>query len=634
MKIVYQDLLRFLDKQPSKESLSMKLFDLGHEHELNGDIFNLELTPNRGDCLSLNGLARDLKHFFGKNDPIAINNDDIEELNFDFKNLSPEDCPKISFLEMEIAENISEYKPYLENYFSVIGNNKVNFFTDVSNYISYELGQPTHCYDKKYLDGTLVLERIERSEKFLTLLGSHINLSGENCVFTIDDEVINLAGIMGGEKTSCSNETKSVVVECAFFNPESIIGKSIKYNLNTDSAHKFERGVDASSQERTLRRFIKVIEDHTTIKNMKIKTFTAKEPPKLTLNIDVKKINSILGTKIHENDYLNFLKDLDFRITDSIEVPTHRHDIASQNDLAEEVARMVGYNNIASKPIELISKPQEKNDNSKISFIEDYFRENGFNQVINFPFSSKNNAKTVTIDNPLDSNKSNLRLSLKDTLIENLLYNERRQKDSIKLFEISNIYTKENEIKQHRNLAAVITGRKGNSPNNFSKKLDYEYFYNFLIKKIPSEAFEIIEISRSNLDTKKKDKIFFVEIDVEKIPNEFSLIKDKEEKPISFKKYEPISEYPSSIRDFSFLIEDKSKVDDVIEALQKIHDKDIKRTFIFDLYQDKKNKNLKIGFRIIFQSSTKTLSEEEINKKIKSILKPIITLKSVSIPGM
>ena len=158
--------------------------------------------------------------------------------------------------------------------------------------------------------------------------------------------------------------------------------------------------------------------------------------------------------------------------------------------------------------------------------------------------------------------------------------------------------------------------------------------HNFLIKKIPSEAFEIIEILRPNLDTKKKDKIFFVEIDVEKIPNEFSLIKDKEAKPISFKNYEPISEYPSSIRDFSFLIEDKSKVDDVIEALQKIHDKDIKRTFIFDLYQDKKNKNLKIGFRIIFQSSTKTLSEEEINKKIKNILKPIITLKSVSIPGM
>tara|TARA_B100001115_G_scaffold184583_1_gene187691 strand:- start:1376 stop:3280 length:1905 start_codon:yes stop_codon:yes gene_type:complete len=634
MKIVYQDLLRFLSENPSKDSLSMKLFELGHEHELEGDIFDFEFTPNRGDCLSVMGLARDLKLFFGNNDSIPVSHDEIEELELDFQNLSPENCPKITFLELEIGDDISRYEPYLESYFSKIGNKKTNFFSDISNYISYELGQPTHCYDKDTINGKLKFEKIEGNKKFLTLLGSEINLTNENCVFTLDDEVINLAGVMGGDSTSCSKKTKTVIIECAFFNPESIIGKSIKYNLNSDAAHKFERGVDISLQEKTLRRFISVVEDHTAIKSKKIKTFSFMESTKSILEIDVKKINSILGSKINKDEYLNYLRHLDFEVNDVIEVPSHRHDISSQNDLAEEIARLIGYNNIPDKSIEIKLKQEKYTDIPKVSLIEAYLSENGFNQVINFPFSKKKDKKAITIDNPLDSNKNNLRLCLKDSLVENLLYNERRQKDSIRLFEISNIYSKENKLKHQKNLGIIVSGRCGNSPKNFSKKIDFDYLNNILNKSKSDEIFKIVEISRSDLDTKKKDKIFYVEIDINEIPNEFFLNKNMNKEPISFTRYVPISEYPSSIRDFSFLIEDKSLVDKVIKMLQEISDDDIKESFIFDFYEDMKNDNLKIGFRVIFQSSSKTLSDKEINKKIEKFIKPIISLGNVSIPGM
>jgi len=137
MKLIYQDLLNFLVKKPSKDLLSEKLFQLGHEHEIDGDIFDMELTPNRGDCLSLNGIARDLNVFFGKTEAFKVYEGDIEQLNLNFKNLSPEACPKLHFLEIEIEGNVNAYKPYLENYFSLLNNNKTNFFTDVSNYISY-----------------------------------------------------------------------------------------------------------------------------------------------------------------------------------------------------------------------------------------------------------------------------------------------------------------------------------------------------------------------------------------------------------------------------------------------------------------------------------------------------------------
>ena len=145
----------------------------------------MELTPNRGDCLSLIGLARDLAVFFGKSNSIDLFDDDIEPLEINFENLSPKDCPKISFLEIEIEDSKVEYKPYLENYFNTIGGNKANLFTDISNYISYELGQPTHCFDSRIIKTKLIFENKECNSTFKTLLGSEVTLKDRNCVFSI-----------------------------------------------------------------------------------------------------------------------------------------------------------------------------------------------------------------------------------------------------------------------------------------------------------------------------------------------------------------------------------------------------------------------------------------------------------------
>jgi phenylalanyl-tRNA synthetase beta chain len=203
MKINYQDLINFLPEKPSKEDLSQRLFQLGHEHEIHGDIFDMELTPNRGDCLSLIGLARDLAVFFGKSNSIDLFDDDIEPLEINFENLSPEDCPKISFLEIEIEDSRVEYKSYLENFFNTIGGNKANLFTDISNYLSYELGQPTHCFDRDSIKTKLTFDNRECISTFKTLLGSEVILNNRNCVFALGDEIISLAGVMGGESTAC-----------------------------------------------------------------------------------------------------------------------------------------------------------------------------------------------------------------------------------------------------------------------------------------------------------------------------------------------------------------------------------------------------------------------------------------------
>jgi len=633
MKINYQDLINFLSEKPSKEELSQKLFQLGHEHEIIGDIFDMELTPNRGDCLSLIGLARDLAVFFGKSNPIDLFDGEIEPLEINFENLSPKDCPKISFIEIEIEDNKVEYKPYLENFFNTIGGNKANFYTDISNYISYELGQPTHCFDGESIKSKLTFEKRECNSTFKTLLGSEVTLKDQNCVFTIDGEVISLAGIMGGESTACSIETKRVLIECAYFNPESIIGKSIKYNLVSDAAHKFERGVDIASQEMVLRRFAKVVQDHAKIKSIRFKSFGEADYKDINIPIDVNKINNILGTSLYKDEYLKHLKGLGFEVTDVIKVPSYRHDIEANNDLAEEVARVIGYNNIKNVPINH-KKISNDNTDDKVAKLKSLLVHNGFAEVINLPFTFKKEKESINIDNPLDSSRNSLRTSLKGSLIDNLIYNERRQKETIKLFEISDIYTKDIEIKQQKNLGLIVSGRVGNNHNDFLKKLDAKYLEKLLIKDFGENFFEITEIYRNTLDTKRKDKIYYVEIPLENIPINFFLNLPADKKPINFVTYKPVSEYPSSKRDFSFLIDDLHKVNTVIALLDGVSDEIIKDSFIFDFYKNDKTKIVKLGFRCIFQSNLKTLTDIEVNEKIQEVLNPVLKIEGVSIPGM
>ena len=634
MKLVYQDLIHYLNEKPSIKELSDKLFQLGHEHEIHGNIFDMELTPNRGDCLSLIGLARDLNVFFGMSDVVKIFEDNIENLDIDFENLAPDDCSKISFLEIEVLETTSNYKPYLENYFSVLGNNKTNFFTDISNYISYELGQPTHCFNRDSINNKLIFENKISKSTFKTLLGNEISLKGKNCVFTMNDEVISLAGIMGGASSACSAETKSVLVECAYFNPESIIGKSINYNLTSDAAHKFERGVDTASQEKVLRRFIKIVQDHAVIKSLKLKSFISKEFEHISIPIDLNKINDILGTQLNETQYLSYLQKLGFEINGSITIPSYRSDIKTQNDLAEEIARIIGYNNIASIPSNFKDISQ-KSEIDKISLIESFLVKNGFSEVINFPFTAIKEKSSILIDNPLDSNRQYFRTSIKESLVLNLLYNERRQKDTIKLFEISDIYIKNPDVSNKKILGIITSGRLGNDYNNFSKKLDNKYLNQLLNGRFNNEPFTIYEIPRSDLDTKKKDKIFYVEIRLDDIPDLFFLdANNSYKKPINFVQYMPISEFPSSTRDFSFSITNLSKINEVYEILDNISDEIIKDLYVFDFYKNEKTNTVKLGYRFVFQSVHKTLSEEEINKKVNEIITPVMELDGVSIPGI
>jgi phenylalanyl-tRNA synthetase beta chain len=490
MKIPYSHLVQHMPENPSIEQISDSLFQLGHEHEIEGNIFDMEFTPNRGDCLSINGLLRDLAVFYLIDFNQETYSKKLNKLNIDFENQSEKICPKISFLKLEIDKVPELYKNSLENYFSDLNLSKNNFFTDVSNYLAYETGQPTHCYDADTINEKLIFHEIEKQEEFETLLGKKITLKGKNAVFSLNNKVINLAGIMGGKSTECSANTNTVLVECAYFKPEAIIGKSVKYDIKSEASHKFERGVDQDSQDKVLRRFIQVVSEHANIKEMSIVSYNYKENQGIKIPVNVNKINQIIGININENDYLNYLTKLGFTIEENfVKVPSFRSDIKTQNDLAEEVARVIGYDNISRAEINV-----PKNENRNYKDVENKLRyfllDYGFYEVINSPFVGVSSKEAIKVDNPLDSNRAFLRTNLTDSLVENLLFNERRQKDSVKLFEISDIYTSENGIHKKRMLSIVASGRVGLNYKDFSKRIDKNYLTAIFQEILPNEVFD------------------------------------------------------------------------------------------------------------------------------------------------
>ncbi len=631
MKIAFKHLVSFFNQHPSIGEVSDKLFQLGHEHEIiNNKIFDLELTPNRGDCFSVLGLARDLGSFYEFNDNLPLYKESIDELQIEFENKSEALCPKISFLEIEIEKIPEEYDEDLSLYFRDLGINRNNFFTDISNYISYEMGQPTHCFDRSKVNKKLVFEEKECDEDFSTLLDSKIKLQGSNGVFLLDKDIISLAGIMGGKSTSCTPKTKQVLVECAFFEPELVIGKSIKYNLNSDSAHKFERGVDPSIQEKVLRRFIKLVSDHAKINKLRMISYGSNEQTRI-IEKDFDKINSVLGTNFTEGKIKETLEKIGFVVGETIQIPHHRHDINSQNDLAEEVARVVGYDNLPSSQIDISSAKLISEDPSLLSIREGLLK-HGFSEVINFPFVSLEEEFSVSIDNPLDSNKCFMRTNLKSSLLENLLYNERRQKDSIKLFEFSKIYSNQDEQNDIYKIGIIASGRRGHNYLDFSKNIDKKYLDEIFSCYFDPE--NIIELSRDDLDTKNKSKIFYIEIELKDISAFQESDLSFSFKDADFPKYIPISEYPSSIRDISFLIEEKNSDALVFDQLEITRNPNLKKSFIFDHYFNKDSGVLKIGCRFVFQSNQKTLSDQDISESMQNILKPFLDIDGVSVPGM
>lgn len=632
MRLLQRDILDRIEGEDSIENISSKLFQLGHENDVYDKFIDIDITPNRGDCLSLNGILRELSCFYNISLDTEISNIPLEKLEMQFDNQSKKYCPHISFLKLEIKNPKNDYESYINRYFDELNNKRNNFFTDISNYITYEIGQPTHCYDFEKVSFPLSLKELPSPSNFSPLIGNDVKLDKGELVFSDQEQVINLAGIMGGLKTACSESTKIALIECAHFLPEKIISKGLKYDLSSDASYRFERGTDPACHNFVLRRFLKIVEDHATILKAELFTQSNEDITDFKISSNLIEVERILGISIKEDDFKRHLSNLGIRfLNNQLVIPTFRHDIRDNNDLAEEIARVIGYNALPKNKFQLNKKKQS--DFSIENSLRLKLQEAGFNEVINFPFTSDKVSQSIEVDNPIDSSKRFIRTSLRDSLLENLSYNERRQKDIIKFFEISNVYSKKNINDENKKISFIMSGRQGKNHKQFSKHIDKDFVFTTL-KKIISNLKEeqIQEIPRDKINTKRKEKIFFVEIDINKIDKLEILSKDNYEFNKLFS-YEKVSEFPSISRDLSFSSINISALEELDKYISSLDHPYLKEFFIFDFFENMEKKIFKVGYRFTFVSNSSTLRDEEVDKIIDQIANFCIASEEIEIPG-
>jgi phenylalanyl-tRNA synthetase beta chain len=303
--------------------------------------------------------------------------------------------------------------------------------------------------------------------------------------------------------------------------------------------------------------------------------------------------------------------------------------------LAEEVARIIGYDNIKTNKLNIVNYQNNHHEIEKTAKIKSFLVDNGFYEVINFPFVQNGTKNNIFVDNPLDSSKKFLREELVKSLINNLAFNERRQKDSIKLFEISDVYRKSgSEIKKRKKLAVIASGRVGHNYRDFSKILSIKYIYSLFKDFFNIDMSEIKLIQRSEVDSKSLYPIVVFEIDMNLIPEKILEYQVKSKHSQSYAQFIPTSELPSSSRDLSFSVIEQRSIKLLEQLLLDYKNHYIKEIFIFDYYANKSKNETKVGYRFIFQSVDKTMTDDIVDQIMNDIIINTIKIDGVTIPGL
>ena len=339
-----------------------------------------------------------------------------------------------------------------------------------------ELGQPLHAFDADKLEGNLEVRFAKEKEKITLLDENQLKLNKECLVIADQKKPVALAGIMGGLETGISNKSQSIYLESAFFTPTAIRGRARKFSIQTDASTRFERGVDFDLQVLAIKRASALINETLGCEFSPIQEFLRKSsiPKNKNIILNTSNINKILGTDLNKSVVRNSLRSLGLlnslsnRDTLKVQVPSWRFDLKIEADLIEEVARLVGYNNI---PKSSLSRKTRTSDDVLQSSIRKTFQSMGYNEVITYSFidqsvaelGKEENKKLIFVENPISQNMNVMRTSLLPSLLETLSYNINQGSENIKIFEIGSVFRKNNsnKVDEREVVGGLITGVEG-----------------------------------------------------------------------------------------------------------------------------------------------------------------------------
>ena len=626
----------------------------------NDNILEIGLTPNRSDAISHYGVARDLKAFYDfksiKSKLIlpSVNNFESVKLDENFK-ITIEDIDKCPFYSGMIIKNIKvgPSSKELQNKLKSIGLKTINNIVDITNFVMHEIGQPLHAFDLDKLE-SINVKSLKSGAKFKTLDESIIELDKEDLMICSSNKPLCLAGIYGGYESGVSDSTTNLFLESAIFDPVTIRKSSKRHQLFTDASYRYERGVDPEKVIYALKRAAILINEDNP--NSSVSDILAEDNLKLKtkdIYLRYNKIDSVTWQNIDKDVITQILSSLDFEIKNhneeglNIVAPYYRNDVYREIDVIEEILRVYGFNNIpVNSKISMIIPEIGKNKINKIeSLISNNLIGIGFNEIINNSICSpdtneKFKKQVVTLLNPQGIELSNLRASLIPNALETIKHNYNRQNKNLKLFEIGNTYSLDNEAYiENKRLNIAVTGKIFDE-NWISKYSKNSFYYlkgvteNLLTQlNISNIRYEISndELFEYKLDVySNKKHIGFIGEIISDYTQEFSLeqkihilnldLDQIKLKPLNIK-HQELSKFPSSRRDLSMILNDDISFESIKDLAFKLENKILLDVNLFDEYKGKNIEDNKKSFAVsfTFNDSKKTLTDKVIDKIMEKL---------------
>ena len=623
----------------------------------NDAIIKLDITPNRGDCFSILGVARELAIL----NNLKLKLPKIAKLKSTYQDtISVNACAEGP---VYFGRTIKDFDmnavtlPHIAERLTLSDQKLIDPVVDITNYIILELGQPLHAFDRDKLNGDISVRLAKKDESITLLDDQTLNLDASCLVISDEKEAVAFAGVMGGKDSSVTSSTSSIFLESAYFKPSVIRGKARKFGFQTEASLRFERGVDYTIQEFALNRATYLLnqtiggEIGSVISDSLIKEL----PNHKKINIDIDRTNKILGTTISTNSAKNYFKGLGLSPEAtksgkiSVSSPPWRYDINIEADLVEELARLEGYDSL---PEESLLPIYKRENISKENHLRNSLVSFGFNEIVSYAFISQEDhnlygqdQKTLNVSNPISQNMSVMRTNLVSGLINTFLYNLNHGQNNQRLFEIGNTFhiDKSNNVSEKKLVAGLMSGKK--SSDNWKEKFDNLTFYDLkgLVQDLLSDFSQPNSYSLCNVDflhpgmssdisfEKKtigflgsihpvvlnkvgvKDDLFIFSFELDKLIFESS------------KSFEEYSKFPSSARDLAFVFDKEVNADEIKEVIQNSAGEFYKDLEIFDIYEGERIDAGKksIALSISWQSSSKTLLDSDIDTAVEKIVNSI-----------
>ncbi len=642
--------------------------------DLDDVTIDVDLTANRGDCLGLKGLAREVGVLNSLTVTEPVINDVAATITDELAiTLTAEQaCPRYLGRVIKNIDVTAQSPLWMVEKLRRCGIRSIDPVVDVTNYVLLEQGHPMHAFDLDKIEGGINVRFANNEEKLTLLDENEVTLSTETLVIADDNKALAMAGIFGGLTSGVTTESKNIFLESAFFSPLAILGKARQYGLHTDASHRYERGVDPQLQLDAMNRATELLLEIVGGEAGPITEAKSDEniPQEKQISLRRVKLDSRIGHHIADEQVAEILTRLGFTISFEndvweVTVPAYRFDIKIEVDLIEEVARIFGYNNIPNvSPKATLSMCANKEANLSVSKLRNALVNRGYQEAITYSFVDPKvqallhpDQEVMTLPHPISSEMSVMRLSLWTGLLQSVAYNQNRQQNRLRLFETGLRFvpdeSAENGVRQENMIAGVITGQRNEEHWDMEKAATDFYDIKADVEALLSltadaSAYEFSKAEVSALHPGQTAGIYrngtlvgyvgtlHPELERKLGLNSKTLIFElllSEILTAKIPEAAAISRFPSNRRDIAVVVKEEVDAKNVLQLIEKVGGNYLIDLNLFDVYRgesiEEGSKSLAIA--LILQDNDKTLEEKDISDVVNRVIDSLETQLNASL---